>query len=205
MRKSKADLEKKLKLLESSLDNDACVFEYNQYKKQLERIFENISEGIRVRSRCQWYEEGEKSTKFFLNQEILHVLQGKVRKIIVNSKEITSNSEIRKDLRNYYKALFKNYNLKSFSDHEEFLDKIDIPKLDIGDKDLCDKDLSESELYMTLLGMENNKSPGNDGLTKEFYVFFRHEIKELLINSSRTALENKELSISQRQASIKVD
>ena len=29
---------------------------------------------------------------------------------------------------------------------------------DIGDKDLCDKDLSESELYIALLGMENNKS-----------------------------------------------
>ena len=86
MRKSKADLETKLKLLESSLD---------QCKKQLEKIFGNISEGIRVRSRCQWYKEGEKSTKFFLNQEKLHGLQGKVCKIIVNSKGITSNSEIR--------------------------------------------------------------------------------------------------------------
>ena len=43
-------------------------------------------------------------------------------------------------------------------------------------KDLCDKDLSESELYMALLDMEN-KSPRNDGLTKEFYVFFWDEIK----------------------------
>ena len=107
-----------------------------------------------------------------MNQEELHGLQGKVRKTIVNNKEITSNLEMRKELRNYYKALFKNYNSKSFSDHEDFLDKIDIPKLDIGDKDLCDKDLSESELYMALLGMENNKSPDNNGLTKEFYVFF---------------------------------
>ena len=30
--------------MESSLDNDGCVFEYNQCKKQLEKIFENISE-----------------------------------------------------------------------------------------------------------------------------------------------------------------
>ena len=36
MRKSKADLETKLKLLESSLYNDACVFEYNQCKKTTE-------------------------------------------------------------------------------------------------------------------------------------------------------------------------
>ena len=35
--------------MESPLDNDGCVFEYNQCKKQLEKIFENISEGIRVR------------------------------------------------------------------------------------------------------------------------------------------------------------
>ena len=75
---------------------------------------------------------------------------------------------------------------------------------DIGDKDLCDKDLSESELYIALLGMENNKSPGNDDLTKEFYVFFWDEIKEIFINSSRTALEKKEQSISQRQAITKL-
>ena len=106
-----------------------------------------------------------------MNQKKLHGLQRKVRKIIFNSKEITSNSEKRKELWNYYKALIKNCNSKSFSDHEEFLDKTDIPKLDIGDKDLCDKDLSESELYMALQDMENNKSPGKYGLVKAFYVF----------------------------------
>ena len=120
--------------MESSLDNDACVYEHNQCKTQLQKIFENISEGIRVKSRCQWYEEGGKSTKFFLNQEKLHGLQGKVRKVIVNSKEITSNSEIRKELRNYHKALFKNYNSKSFSDHEKFRDKIEIPSLILATK-----------------------------------------------------------------------
>ena len=30
---------------------------------------------------------------------------------------------------------------------------------------------------------ENNKYPGNDGLTKEFYVGFWDEIRELLIAS----------------------
>ena len=55
--------------MESSLDNHACVFKYNQCKKQLEKIFQSISEDIRVRSRCQWYEKSEKSTKYFSNQE----------------------------------------------------------------------------------------------------------------------------------------
>ena len=37
----------------SFLDNDVCVFEYNQCEKQLDKIFENISEGVRVKSECQ--------------------------------------------------------------------------------------------------------------------------------------------------------
>ena len=37
-------------------------------KKDLEVIYERIAEGVRIRSKCQWY-EGEKPTKFFLNLE----------------------------------------------------------------------------------------------------------------------------------------
>ena len=40
----------------------------------------------------------------------------------------------------------------------------------------CDNELSEKDLYISLMSMQNNKSPGNDGLTKEFFV-----------NSCRTA------------------
>ena len=35
---------------------------YNRYKTELEENFDNIAEGIRVRSKRQWYEDGEKST-----------------------------------------------------------------------------------------------------------------------------------------------
>ena len=35
--------------------------------------------------------------------------------------------------------------------------------------------------------MQNNKSPGKDGLTKEFYEGFCDEIKELLIASATEA------------------
>ena len=52
--------------------------------------------------------------------------------------------------------------------------------------------------------MQNNKSSGNDGLTKEFYEGFWDEIKELLITSATEAKHRGELSISQRQAIIKL-
>ena len=52
--------------------------------------------------------------------------------------------------------------------------------------------------------MENNKSPGNDGLTKEFYVAFWDNIKYALFNSLLKGKEKGELSPSQRQAVIKL-
>ena len=52
--------------------------------------------------------------------------------------------------------------------------------------------------------MENNKSPGNDGLSKEFYECFWDEIKKTLLASNHRALFNQELSSPQKQAVIKI-
>ena len=41
--------------------------------------------------------------------------------------------------------------------------------------------------------MQNNKSPGNDGLTKEFYKTFWNEMKYLFMNSIMEAREKKEV------------
>lgn len=34
---------------------------------KLEVVYDHITEGIRVQSKCNWYEYGKKSTNFFLN------------------------------------------------------------------------------------------------------------------------------------------
>ena len=52
--------------------------------------------------------------------------------------------------------------------------------------------------------MENNKPPGNDGLSKEFYECFWDEIKKPFLVSIHKAFLNQELSTSQKQAVIKM-
>ena len=49
-----------------------------------------------------------------------------------------------------------------------------------------------------------NKSPGNDGITKEFYVAFWDDLKTLLLLSVNKAFEVGELRTSQKQAVIKL-
>ena len=52
--------------------------------------------------------------------------------------------------------------------------------------------------------MENDRSPGNDGLTKEFYMTFWYDIKVTFISSLKQDKKRKELNISKRQAIIKL-
>ena len=62
-------LEKKLKDLEQNLNNEEAKLQYNSFKDELNDIYEEISNGIKIRSRCNWYELGEKSNKYLLNLE----------------------------------------------------------------------------------------------------------------------------------------
>ena len=58
-------LENTLKFLENNLTDNLKKQQYGLLKCELDEIYEKIAEGVRVRSRCQQYEEGEKSNKFF--------------------------------------------------------------------------------------------------------------------------------------------
>ena len=87
---------------------------------------------------------------------------------------------------------------------QSLLNALSIPKLKIEDANICENNLSESELFDALTSMQNNKSPGNDGITKEFYETFWKEIKGPFQNSIKKGYIVGELSISQRQAIIKL-
>ena len=66
---SQCKLEKKLKELDSNLNSETNfnIQKYTKCDKDLELIYDRIAEGVKIRSKCQWYEEDEKSTKLFRN------------------------------------------------------------------------------------------------------------------------------------------
>ena len=74
-----------------------------------------------------------------------------------------------------------------------------VPQLSEDEKEELDALLEIDELKQTLEKCANNKSPGNDGLTKEFYLFFWNEIKNALFQSYMESIKVGKLSTSQRQ------
>ena len=62
----------------------------------------------------------------------------------------------------------------------------------------------ENELLKTLINISNNKSPGKDGLTKEFYEPVREDLEKTFCASITKAFHRGELGYSQKQTVIKL-
>ena len=130
--------------------------------------------------------------------------QNQIRKLIIDEREIDDDVEILKKIESFCETLLKRQSLKNVSEIEKFLCGFITLSLNNDQINLWEKDLSETDLYNAMKNMQNNKSPGNDGLTKEFYEGSWDEIKELLIVSATEAKQRGELNILQSQAIIKL-
>ena len=57
-------MQSELKKLENNLESSNKLRKYESLKIDLELVYDHIAQGARIRSKCDWYKQGEKSTKF---------------------------------------------------------------------------------------------------------------------------------------------
>ena len=165
---------------------------YLECKNKLEQVYQEKVNGIKIRSKCNWYEFGEKSSKFFLNLEKWHALKNQVRSLLFGQNEITDNNQINSQLHHFYKTLFTEKLQIQNEDITAYLNQISIPVRTEEQSQTCDGPILENELLKALKNMSNNKSPGNDGLTKEFYETFCEDLKKPLCASVTKAFHRGE-------------
>ena len=87
----------------------------------------------------------------------------------------------------FTKILFSKQTGFKQNDWINYLDKIDLPILSNGQKQICDAIITRKNYDFKL--MENNKTRGNDGLSKEFYEGFLGDVKISLLASNNDALK----------------
>ena len=188
----------------TSTKNRPTDAEYAESKEFLDKYIERKTEGAILRSKSLYYEQNEKSSKYFLNLERLHSENNTVKKVVVENGETSDSKEILNELHKFYSTLFKRRVSKTERECKAFLDSIHLPSLSDEQKLLCDKPITIDDLYQSLSSMSNGKSPGNDGFSVEFFKFFWEDIKDLLFASYQYSKSVGELSVSQRQAVIKL-
>lgn len=174
-------LEKELELLDKQPDRGCETYEY--YKTKLNNIERKKCRGAAIRARFKELTEGERCTAFFLGLE----KQRQNKAIIDELKDINDNNRIHREkdeilqqIKEYFTQLYK----EGGSDREE-TDKIlgNIDKtINKEDRVWCDSKIKVEEIKSAIDQLNNNRSPGADGLTAEFYKAFKDLLAPLLLD-----------------------
>ena len=126
--------------------------------------------------------------------------------VLINSSnnEITDSKEICKEVKNFYQLLYslRENQLIDF-DLDQLLNR-DTPKISDADKERMEMQnvVTMEEAGKVLNNMKNDKSPGSDGFSVNFFKFFWKDLGVYLVRSINYGLQAGKLSTTQTQGLI---
>jgi len=208
LKKKEMEIEREIETLKQRVDISDSVLSLKllaEKQTELEELRLPKVKGAMLRSKAKYYEVGEKPTRFFCNIEKRNYVAKTMKRLVVNNTEICNQMKILEQQKLYYHNL---YSTKMVDDEYTeaacnfFLKTENIKPLTSAQSNQCEGLIQSSEVKQVLKGMGNNKSPGSDGFTAEFYKFFFSDLGHFLVRSLNYAYKCGELSITQKQGVI---
>ena len=202
-------LEKRIIEAEKTLVASPDDLEVLGMKKEAEKALDTFhlekTRGLIIQSRAQYYEDGEKNSKFFMNLVKSNQEKAMIRTLKINGETIAEQSSILNELESFYKTL---YTSRGTEGATEYIDTIkqtsQIPQISDENVDKLCEELTKDSIAKIIKKCPSNKSPGNDGLPKEFYVVFWTRVGDLLLDALKESIEHGEMSTSQKQSIIRL-
>ena len=113
----------------------------------------------------------------------------------------TDNGEIQRIIRDYYEQLYGN-KMNNMEEMDSFLEKFNLPRLNQGEIEIMNNPFTSAEIEAVVKNLPENRSPGPDGFTGEFYQTFREELMPILLKFFQKVAEGGTLPNSFYQATI---
>ena len=190
------ELRQRCEYLERNITNENRE-EYATVQRELESINREYALGVQIRSRTKYMEESEQNISQLEKEENRNFKTRYIKSLYKINNIITHDpTDIMNEQKQYYSNLYKK---PFFQEIDNTLFEVDAPKLSQDEKEKCDRTIEIADIAKALKELPNNKSPGTDGLTSEFYKFLGVDIKQILYESLRYAYEQKALSIEQKR------
>ena len=201
-------LEQEIKIMETEVNanfinmSDETLNNLEAKKAKLNDIQKEKIEGMMLRSRSRYEDLGEKPTRYFFNLEKRNYTSKVIQKLInAEGEEVTNTADILKYQSDFYKNLYKETNSDKKISIQSVLGENETKLSDKDSQDL-EGEIAYSELAFALKSMKNDKSPGLDGFTVEFFKFFWVDIGNFILNSLNYGYRTGSLSITQKQGVI---
>lgn len=177
-------IEAEEKFVMTGLQSDASNIQ--TLKDRLEELRRPLIEGLIVRSRVAWHEQGERNSRYFLSLEKRNFNKKCIEYITEDGKCITRIDEI---LDKFSNNLQKKYNIcDNVLPDRSFIRSCIKDKLSHQDQLKLDADFSFLELTSALNSMRRGKTPGSNGFPVEFFRCFWQEIGPFLYRAINMSL-----------------
>ena len=167
-----------------------------------EEIYQQKQEKINAsifRSRVNWHQNGDKPSRYFLNLEKRNYFSKNMRAVEKCDGTICKEQkEILKEQTKFYRKLYAENKNVIFNLHPTESERI----LSESEKCLMDSQLTIEDLRTSVKEMAPNKTPGLDGLNKEFYEQFFDILSESLLDMYKYCWEVGEFAPSTRTGLI---
>ena len=172
-------------------------------KNRIHSLLKEKERGVIIRSRAQWLEHGEKATKFFYSLEKKRQSHNIIRELLIeNNVKINDDENILNNICEFYENLYSTRNPDE-NKMDSYLNDITISKiLTDTQKTFCDQPLDISEFDVIIDKLKPDKSPGDDGLTNNFYKAFWNELKDVYFPMIEECFHLGELSQSMKRAIV---
>ena len=158
-------------------------------------------EGTIIRSRIRYREEGEKCSKYFIDLEKRNAVNKTIDSLRSTEGELLIEPEaILKEQVRFYTELYTDEGVDATA-QDILLNNLD-KELPDSYINKCEGVLSLEEATKAIRALKNNKSPGHDGLSAEFYKTFWDILGPDFIAVSNAAFDKGILTVSQRRGMI---
>lgn len=200
LKEAKRDLTKLIRLEENTETTSELENQIKEAQSVVDKLSATFLEGTKIRSKVKYLETNEKPTRFFLQKEKKSATDKYIKSLKNDKGEvITTSSGIKEECSIFFETLYSRKPTDDSLD-EYFLQ--DIPTLNTESSKQCEGHITLDECKRALKQMQNNKSPGPDGLPKEFYTFAFPYIEESFVKLINRFWLEGTLPQSQRQCFI---
>ena len=184
-------------------DIDQVLNEFDDLKTELQTICTKKGNAAIFRSKCRWVEKGERPTKYFFNLERRNYNKKTISELRTENEMIIKNeTQVLDAIEKYFKDLHTSQSNATQEEYDSFIQELCLPKLSDEERDELEGLLTYNECKQVLETFQNDKSPGEDGFTVEFYKFFFELPGHNLVESFNEAYEANELPIFQGRGII---
>ena len=164
------NLEEKIRILDKEISTGKANIDSLKKLKDLnDKLIEIKNEelkGALIRSRAEWLDLGKKPSRFFLNLENRNRVNKMISEIKLDDNTIIKNQmSILDELRKFYEKLYSEHKQEEIASNI----KLENKKLSEEAKEKLETPISKKELDDALKSLKNNKAPGPDGYSAEFY------------------------------------